>query len=50
MIFTIRRRPDRIHLDTHLVHPQLTPVEDERLFKDILFQKQVWICLIFLLV
>ena len=39
MIFTIRRRPDRIHLDTHLVHPQLTPVEYERLFKDILVQK-----------
>ena len=48
MIITIRRRPDRIHLDTHLLHPQLTPVEYERLFKDILVQKQVWICLIFL--
>ena len=25
MIITMRRSPDRIHLDTHLVHPQLTP-------------------------
>ena len=46
MLITIRRRPDRIHLDTHLVRRQLTPVEYKRLFKDILVQKQVWICLI----
>ena len=36
----IRRRPDRIHLDKHLMYQQLTPVEYERLFKDIPVQNK----------